>query len=81
MLVQNLFKLFSQFYESKFQENCPLLKTDNISRQISKHLFTLNGGYCSYTVQPHLTTTLLIQKYGHLIITPTLVWPGQKRRQ
>ena len=36
---------------ASLSENCLLLGTDNICRQISEHIFMPNEGYCLYIVQ------------------------------
>jgi len=37
------------FPRASLFENCSLLGTDNVHRQISKHIFAPNGGYCLFT--------------------------------
>jgi len=39
-----------------FSENCSLLGTDNVRRQIPEHISTRNGGYCLF-ISPLLETT------------------------
>ena len=41
-------KLFASRKTVRFSENCSLLGTGNVCKQISKHIFTPNGGYCLY---------------------------------
>ena len=39
---------FSSSYSCTPSENCSLLETDNVCRQISQYIFVPNGGYCLF---------------------------------
>ena len=41
-----LFQEANSFPRAKLEKNCELRGTDNVQGQISKHIFTPNGGYC-----------------------------------
>ena len=42
-----VFFVAHSFPGATLSENCSLLGTDNVRRQISSHIFASNGGYCS----------------------------------
>ena len=43
-----LFREANSFPRAKLEENCELRGTDNVSGQISEHIFAPNGDYCLY---------------------------------
>ena len=43
-----LFHVANSFPRMKLEENCSLLRTDNVHWQISKHIFVPNGNYFVY---------------------------------
>ena len=45
----NILKAHS-FPRATLSENCRLLGTDNVRRQISRHIFAPNWGYCLFIV-------------------------------
>ena len=47
-------------------ENCSLLRTDNVHRQISEHIFVPNGGYCLFNslLPPTLSGPVSITSHG-----------------
>ena len=48
VLGHYLFLVAHSFPRASLSENCSLLRTDNVHRQISKHIFVPNGDYCLY---------------------------------
>ena len=48
VLGHYLFLVAHSFPRAQLEENCSLLRTDNVCGQISKHIFAPNGGYCLY---------------------------------
>ena len=46
VLVHYLFLVAHSFARASLLENCSLLGTDNVRRQISEHIFVSNGDYC-----------------------------------
>ena len=48
VLGHYLFLVAHSFPGATLSENCSLLGTDNVRRQISEHIFAPNGGYCLY---------------------------------
>jgi len=59
VLTHYLFLKAHSFCCATLLENCSLLETDNVHRQISEHIYAANGGYC-YTVEPLLSTSPLL---------------------
>ena len=48
VLGQYLFLVAHSFLRASLSENCSLLGTDNVRRQISEHIFAPNGDYCLF---------------------------------
>ena len=52
VLGHNLFLVAHSFPRATLLENCSLLRTDNVRRQISEHIFAPNGDYCLFIIHP-----------------------------
>jgi len=48
VLGHYLFLKAHSFPQAMLSENCLILRTDNVRRQISVHIFAPNGGYCLF---------------------------------
>ena len=51
VLGHYLFLEAHSFPRASLSENCSLLGTDNVRRQISEHIFSPNEGYCLFVIQ------------------------------
>jgi len=48
VLGHYLFLKAHSFPQAMLSENCLILRTDNVRRQISVHIFAPNGGHCLF---------------------------------
>ena len=52
VLGHYLFLVTHNLPRASLSENCSLLVTDNVRRQISEHIFAANGDYCLHGARP-----------------------------
>ena len=53
VLGHYLFLVAHSFPRAQLEENCSLLRTDNVCGQISQHIFVPNGDYCLCIITPN----------------------------
>ena len=61
-----LFQEANSFPRAKLEKNCELRGTDNVQGQISKHIFTPNGGYC-LNYPSNLFAASAVLKIGNIL--------------
>ena len=60
VLGDNLFLQAQNFHRATLPENCLLLGTDNVRKQIFVHIFALNGGYCLFILRSTNKSTVRV---------------------
>ena len=56
------------FPRTSLSENCSLLGTDNVRRQISAHIFASNGGYCLFIIRQSSLQGNLTVVIGYFLV-------------